>query len=58
VVEAMSMPRPYRAALGVDAALAEIVGGSGTKYDAKVVSSCLAVFEAGFTFERAPESSP
>jgi HD-GYP domain-containing protein (c-di-GMP phosphodiesterase class II) len=51
VVEAMSMPRPHRPARGVDAALAEIKDGSGTRYDAKVVSSCLAVFEAGFTFE-------
>jgi HD-GYP domain-containing protein (c-di-GMP phosphodiesterase class II) len=58
VVEAMSMPRPHRAARGVDAALAEIMDGSGTRYDAKVVSSCLAVFEAGFTFEKtAPQSS-
>jgi HD-GYP domain-containing protein (c-di-GMP phosphodiesterase class II) len=51
VVEAMMMPRPYRAALGLDAALAEITAGSGTLYDAKVVKSCLAVFNAGFTFE-------
>jgi response regulator RpfG family c-di-GMP phosphodiesterase len=50
VVEAMMMPRPYRPALGLEAALAEISAGSGTLYDAKVVKSCLAVFNAGFTF--------
>jgi putative nucleotidyltransferase with HDIG domain len=51
VVEAMMMPRPYRPALGVEAAFAEITAGSGTLYDARVVDSCLAVFRGGFTFE-------
>jgi HD-GYP domain-containing protein (c-di-GMP phosphodiesterase class II) len=51
VVEAMMMPRPYRPALGIEAALAEITAGSGAVYDARVVKSCLAIFEAGFTFE-------
>ena len=50
VVEAMMMPRPYRPALGLEAALAEITEGSGTRYDAKVVKSCLALFAAGFSF--------
>jgi HD-GYP domain-containing protein (c-di-GMP phosphodiesterase class II) len=51
VVEAMSMRRPYRPAFGIEAALAEISEGSGTKYDARVASSCLAVFKDGFTFD-------
>jgi len=51
VVEAMTHHRPYRSALGLDKALAEVTAGAGTLYDAQVVESCLAVFEAGFTFE-------
>jgi HD-GYP domain-containing protein (c-di-GMP phosphodiesterase class II) len=50
VVEAITHHRPYRPALGIEAALAEITVGSGTLYDADVVSACLQVFEAGFTF--------
>jgi HD-GYP domain-containing protein (c-di-GMP phosphodiesterase class II) len=50
VVEAMTHHRPYRPALGIEAALAEITVGSGTLYDVDVVSACLQVFEAGFTF--------
>jgi HD-GYP domain-containing protein (c-di-GMP phosphodiesterase class II) len=58
VVEAMTQPRPYRSALGVEAALEEITSGSGTRYDAQVVSSCVAVFKAGFNFgaDSEPES--
>lgn len=56
VVEAMSQPRPYRPALGIEAALAEITAGSGTLYDAQVVSSCVAVFKAGFNFGHDHES--
>jgi HD-GYP domain-containing protein (c-di-GMP phosphodiesterase class II) len=44
VIEAMSSHRPYRAALGLDKALAEIVQGSGTKYDTQVVNICLKLF--------------
>jgi putative two-component system response regulator len=51
VVEAMSSHRPYRAALGVEAALAEISAGAGTLYDATVVAACEQVFRDGFTFE-------
>jgi putative two-component system response regulator len=50
VVEAMSSHRPYRAALGVEAALAEVSAGAGTLYDASVVAACEQVFRAGFTF--------
>jgi HD-GYP domain-containing protein (c-di-GMP phosphodiesterase class II) len=44
VVEAMSSHRPYRAALGIDKALAEIELGSGTKYDTQVAAACLKLF--------------
>lgn len=44
VVEAMSSHRPYRAALGIDAALEEIERGRGTLYDAEVVDACLELF--------------
>ena len=45
VVEAMSSHRPYRAALGTEAALAEIRDGAGTRYDAEVAAACLRVME-------------
>ena len=44
VVEAMCSHRPYRAALGIDQALAEIERGSGSAYDAQVVDACLRLF--------------
>jgi putative nucleotidyltransferase with HDIG domain len=51
VVEAMASHRPYRPALGVDAALDEIARGAGTVYDADVCRVCISIFrEAGFTF--------
>ena len=49
VVESMASHRPYRAGLGIDAALAEIERGSGTAYDPKVVDICLRLFrEKGY----------
>jgi len=51
VVEAMTSHRPYRPALGVDAALAEIERGAGRLYDSVVSRSCLRVFkERKFAF--------
>jgi len=48
-VEAMATHRPYRPALGLEVALAEIVKGRGTRYDAAVVDACLSLFrEKGF----------
>ncbi|MFZ2445781.1 MAG: HD domain-containing phosphohydrolase [Syntrophobacteraceae bacterium] len=41
VLEAMASHRPYRAALGIDAALEEIMAGRGTRYDASVVDACM-----------------
>jgi len=51
VVEAMVSHRPYRAGLGVTAALSEIERGAGTHYDADVVAACLRLFrEKSFEF--------
>jgi PAS domain S-box-containing protein len=51
VVEAMMSHRPYRAALGLDAALAEIESGKGSRYDAAAVDACVRLFrEKGFAF--------
>ena len=44
VVEAMSSYRPYRPALGIEVALAEIARGRGTIYDAAIVDACLKLF--------------
>jgi PAS domain S-box-containing protein len=52
VVEAMSSFRPYRPALGIDAALEEISKNRGILYDPEVVDACLKLFkEKGFKFE-------
>ena len=51
VVEAMSSHRPYRPALGIDAALEEISKNKGILYDPKVVDACIKLFkEKGFKF--------
>ncbi len=44
VVEAMSAYRPYRQALGIDDALAEIERGRGVIYDKNVADACLNLF--------------
>lgn len=50
-VEAMSSHRPYRPSLGMDAALAEIAGASGVRYDKQAVEACLRLIkEKGFVF--------
>ena len=51
VVEAMSSHRPYRPALGLAEALAEVQAGSGTRYASHVVEACCTLFTNGFTFE-------
>lgn len=49
VVEAMASHRPYRPALGIDAALKEIEENRGILYDNTVVDACLILFrEKGF----------
>jgi PAS domain S-box-containing protein len=50
-IEAMISHRPYRAALGIDKALAEIEQGRGRAYDPAVVDACIALFrDKQFTF--------
>jgi len=52
VVEAMSSHRPYRPALGIDAALEEISQNKGVLYDPEIVDICNKLFkEKGFKFE-------
>ena len=51
VVEAMASHRPYRPAVGIDAALKEIEDNRGILYDAEVVDFCLSLFNGkGFAF--------
>jgi HD-GYP domain-containing protein (c-di-GMP phosphodiesterase class II) len=50
VVEAMCSHRPYRAALGIEAALDELRANAGRLYDPDVAAACERVFAAGFTF--------
>jgi len=47
VLEAMSSHRPYRPALGLEAALAEIAENCGTKYDKDVCNVVAKLFEEG-----------
>ncbi len=52
VVEAMASHRPYRPAIGLNAALEEIENHKGTLYDTDVVDTCLRLFrEKGFQLE-------
>jgi len=52
VVESMVSYRPYRAALGLDVALNEIVSKKGIFYDPAVVEACVKVFkEDGYKIE-------
>ena len=45
VLEAMASHRPYRAALGIDAAFMELKKNSGKLFDRDVVDSCLRIFK-------------
>lgn len=47
VIEAMSSERPYRAPHSLAEAMTEIVDGSGTRYDASVVSAAVELYEHG-----------
>ncbi len=52
VVEAISSHRPYRPALGIDKALAEVAEGKEQLFDPNVVDACITLFrERGFSFE-------
>lgn len=49
VVEAMVSYRPYRPALGIEIALAEIENNAGILYDCRVVETCIRLFrEKGY----------
>ncbi len=51
VVEAMASHRPYRASLGIDIALKEIVKNRGILYDPQVADVCLRLFnDQGYRF--------
>ena len=51
VVEAMASHRPYRPALGLDQAMAEISQHQGVLYDPAVVNACLRLLaDKAFTF--------
>ena len=50
VIEAMSSHRPYRAALGFEAAMEEIKKNAGVLYDAEIVQICTSILEEGFRF--------
>ena len=51
VVEAMSSPRPHRAALGLEAAVDEINRGAGVTYDLHLATACTRlVRQHGFRF--------
>jgi HD-GYP domain-containing protein (c-di-GMP phosphodiesterase class II) len=47
VVEAMASHRPYRPALGVEAAIAEVTRSAGHQFDSEVVAACVRVVESG-----------
>jgi putative nucleotidyltransferase with HDIG domain len=52
VVEAMASHRPYRASLGLDAAIDELTTNKGTLYDPDVVIACVRLFaEHRFSFD-------
>ena len=50
IVESMASHRPYRAALGIDAALEEIIREKGIKLDPLIVDTCCKIFKDGFKF--------
>ncbi len=52
VLEAMNSHRPYRAALGIEAALGEIVAQRGLRYDTTVVDAAVRLFrERGYQLQ-------
>lgn len=52
VVEAMATHRPYRASLGIEVALNEIIRNKGTIYDPVIVDVCVSLFrDDGYIME-------
>ena len=57
VIDAMMSYRPYRPALGMEAALAEVEKEKGRLFDPAVVDACIALFrDKDFGFDAASES--
>jgi PAS domain S-box-containing protein len=55
VVEAMASHRPYRPAIGINAAMDEVAINRGVLYDPEVVDVCKRlIFEKGYKFDNAP----
>ena len=58
-VEAIASERPYRRALGMDAALDEVLKCRGILYDTSVVDACVAVIRVdGYTLEEEALQAP
>lgn len=57
VYDAMTSDRPYRRALSHEVAVSELIQGSGTQFDARIVDAFLAP-EAGQTLFAAPSGEP
>ena len=56
VVEAIASHRPYRPALGIDAALTEIEAGKDSLFDRDAVDACIRLFrDRGLTFDSLAE---
>jgi PAS domain S-box-containing protein/putative nucleotidyltransferase with HDIG domain len=53
VYEAMTSHRPYRPGLAPEAAVDELRGGAGSRYDPEAVAACLEVLDEGFVFTAA-----
>ena len=47
VIESMASHRPYRPAIGLEAALTEVEEGSGSRYAPQVAAACLRLFREG-----------
>lgn len=54
VLESMASHRPYRPALGIQAAMDEIQKHRGILYDANVVDACLKAVQSGLEFVLKP----
>jgi HD-GYP domain-containing protein (c-di-GMP phosphodiesterase class II) len=58
-VEAIASERPYRRALGMDAALDEVMRHRNTLYDSSVVDACVEVIRVdGYTLEEEALQAP
>ena len=58
VVEAMSLERPYRKALGIKKALKEITKHKGVLFDSEIVDTCVRIFEEKEFKFRPPPKEP